>query len=364
MPFFEGDGFVVHGPVVTFIVDEPRAYVNNTSTISLPNDVIGSAMSVAFDMACAFEGATAPNPPVGCVLLDAGGSVISVGAHQGAGQLHAEALAIQRARAAGLAEQIHTIVVTLEPCTHFGRTPPCTEAILATPAKEVVIGIADLNPHVSGGGADHLKAAGLNVSFFDVTRQPALGQALKRLIAPFGKCVKKGLPWVTVKQALNRMGNMLPPTGQKTFTSRSSLVLAHRLRRRADAIISGSGSILGDEPYFTVRHVEDIAGKRRKLVLFDRRRRVSGDYIEAAKQRGLEVIFADELESTLRALAKGGALEVLVEAGPQLTAAVLASQFWDEHVLISQAATDDGEDKIENRYNPQPAGQKHVLGYH
>ena len=200
-----------------------------------------------------------------------------------------------------------------------------------------------------------MKAAGLAVSYFDVGRQPELGQALHRLIAPFRKRVTLGLPWVTVKQALNRMGSMLPPAGQKTFTARSSLVLAHRLRRRADAIITGSGTILADDPHFTIRHVEDIAGKRRKLVLFDRRRVVSDDYVAGAEQRGFEVIFAGELESTLRALAKSGPLEVLVEAGPQLTAFILNSGFWDEHVLISQAATDDGEDKIETRYNIRKA---------
>lgn len=329
--------------------------MNKAATIVLPSDVIAQAMAAALAAARVFEGATAPNPPVGCVLLDAGGYVISVAAHHGAGQLHAEASAIAQAHDAGLAENIHTVVVTLEPCNHWGRTPPCTEAILTTPAKQVVIGVADPNPHVSGGGADRLKAAGLAVSYFDVGRQPELGQALHRLIAPFRKRVTLGLPWVTVKQALNRMGNMLPPAGQKTFTARSSLVLAHRLRRRADAIITGSGTILADDPHFTIRHVEDIAGKRRKLVLFDRRRVVSDDYVAGAEQRGFEVVFADELEPTLRALAKGGALEVLAEAGPQLTSMVLASQFWDEHVLISQAAIDDGEDKIETRYNTRKA---------
>jgi diaminohydroxyphosphoribosylaminopyrimidine deaminase / 5-amino-6-(5-phosphoribosylamino)uracil reductase len=324
------------------------------------------AMSAALEAACAFEGATAPNPPVGCALLDKNGRTISVAAHQRAGQPHAEVLAIQSARAAGMADHIHTVVVTLEPCSHWGRTLPCTDAILATSAKAVVIGVADPNPHVKGGGADCLRAAGLAVSFFDAASDPALAQALNRLIAPFRKRVTAGLPWVTVKQALNRAGNMLPCTGQKPFTSKSSLTLAHQLRRRADAIITGSGTILADDPHFTVRHVEDVAGKRRKLVLFDRRRRVSSGYVDAASQRGFDTVFATELEPALRALASQGAIEVLVEAGALLTASVLASPFWDEHVRITQAAAANLEDLIEIRHNgkssSEPAAEeKHVL---
>lgn len=326
------------------------------------------AMSAALEAARAYEGATAPNPPVGCALLDKDGRIISVAAHHRAGQPHAEALAIQEARAAGLADHIHTVVVTLEPCSHWGRTLPCTDAILATPAKAVVIGTADPNPHVKGGGANALRAAGLAVSFIDPARDPALAQALKRLIAPFSKQVTTGLPWVTVKQALNRAGNMLPSAGQKTFTSRSSLILAHQLRRRADAIITGSGTILADDPLFTVRHVEDIAGKRRKLVLFDRRRRVSSGYVDAAGQRGFDTVFATGLETALRALAREGVIEALIEAGAQLTQSVLASPFWDEHVRIIQGAAANADDQIEIRRNDKSAvepeaGERHVHGH-
>ena len=326
-------------------------------------------MTAALHAALAFEGATAPNPPVGCVLLDQLGNIIAVAAHQKAGQLHAEALAIKIARDAGLADRIHTVVVTLEPCNHHGRTPPCSEAILSTSAKAVVIGMADPNPSVEGGGAKHLAEAGLNISLFDAEQHPALAQSLKRLIGPFAKRTTLGLPWVTVKQAINREGNMLPPVGLKTFTTQSSLKLAHTLRRRADAIITGSGTILADNTHFTVRHVQDFADKHRKLVLFDRRRRISNDYLETAVRRGFETIFATELETTLRTLASNGALEVLVEAGPQLTSTVLSSSFWDEHVLITQAQSLKGEDSITIRNNTRhllghAKEDKHVFGHH
>ena len=289
-----------------------------------------------------FEGATAPNPPVGCVVLDAEGNTLAVAAHQAAGQLHAEALAIKQCHEAGSAHLIHSVVVTLEPCNHVGRTPPCTEAILSTPARAVWIGMADPNSHVVGGGAERLRRAGLSVEFLKMADDPQLKSELQRLISPFSKRVTQGLPWVTVKEAINREGSMVPPKGQKTFTSQSSLVLAHTLRRRADAIITGSGTVLSDDPHFTVRLVPDFPNKRRQLVLFDRRHRIPQSYVDAATGRGFMVSFANDLHETLQQLASQGALEVLVEAGPTLAQSFLSSGLWDEHVLITQG----DEDKV------------------
>ncbi len=323
-------------------------------------------MKLALFEAQKFEGATAPNPPVGCALLDRGGNVLSVAAHQKAGTLHAEALAIKQCTTP---ECIHTVVVTLEPCNHTGRTGPCTEAILSTPAKNVFIGMPDPNPHVSGGGADRLRDAGLNVQFLHSAKSqnpviPAqtgihhenceadigmdsrlrgndgLIRELNRLIAPFAKRATQGLPWITIKQAIDAQGRMTPPAGRKTFTSQSSLILAHKIRRRADAIITGSGTVLADDPHFTVRLVDDIPNKHRHLVLFDRRRRVPQTYLDAAKERGFEISFADDLCSAIKHLGEQGALEVLVEAGPSLTNAVLESNLWDEHVLITKGEPD------------------------
>jgi diaminohydroxyphosphoribosylaminopyrimidine deaminase / 5-amino-6-(5-phosphoribosylamino)uracil reductase len=322
---------------VQSIIDD-RAFLKPTLTRLFTDAQLGRAMQAALAAARPWEGATVPNPPVGCALLDRAGNVIAAAGHHGAGQMHAEALAIQQARTAGKVDLIHTVVVTLEPCNHHGRTPPCTEAILATPAEHVVIGVVDPNPQVAGGGAARLRQAGLIV---DVLQSDT--QQVERLIAPFRKRVTEGLPFVTVKQALNRDGNMLPPQGKKTFTSQGSLTVAHALRRRADAIFTGSGTVLADDPQFTVRLLPDHAGKRRKLVLFDRRKRIPSAYVEAATQRGFEVLFAIDIETALRTVAADGVLEVLVEAGPALTAHVLQSPFWDEHVVISQT---DAEDQI------------------
>ena len=312
----------------------------NTTPIDLRKVSITEAMNLAFAAAREHEGATAPNPPVGCTLLDVSGAVLATAAHLGAGQPHAEAAAIAKARVMGVAHRIHTVVVTLEPCNHNGRTPPCTEAILATSARAVVVGMKDPNPAVKGGGMARLAAAGLSVRLY----RDGKDAALARMIAPFAKRVMQGLPWVTVKQALTASGSMIPPPGQKTFTSQSSLALAHELRRRADAIFTGSGTVLADDPLFSVRHVGDFPGKARKLMVFDRRQRIPASFKAAAEARGLTVIHAAALEPALRLVVETGGLEVLVEAGPLFTAHVLQGKFWDEHVRITQAA---GGDRVE-----------------
>ena len=146
---------------------------------------------------------------------------------------------------------------------------------------------------------------------------------------------------------------MVPPKGQKTFTSQSSLILAHSLRRRADAIITGSGTVLADDPHFTVRLVPDFPNKQRKLILFDRRRRIPQSYIDAATGRSFAVSFANNLNEALQQLAHEGALEVLVESGPTITQMILDSELWDEHVLIRQSDSDEDQITITQNANKE-----------
>ena len=313
--------------------------VQTAPSSTLPPHAIIEAFARAIDCASAFVGATAPNPPVGCVLLDQDGHPLAAAAHPRAGEGHAEARAIEAATAAGVAERIHTVVVTLEPCNHRGRTPPCTEAILATNSREVWIGAPDPNPSVKGGGAARLAQAGLRIAFAcDIPGADGTATAAQaeRLIAPFAKRVRTGLPWITVKQALDRTGSMIPPRGAKTFTSEASLRLAHALRKRADAILTGSGTVLADRPEFTVRRIPDFPARRRTLVVLDRRALVPDCYLEAAQARGFEVWRAGSAEEALERLGTAGALEVLVEAGPALSGDLLERGLWDEHVVIAQ----------------------------
>jgi diaminohydroxyphosphoribosylaminopyrimidine deaminase / 5-amino-6-(5-phosphoribosylamino)uracil reductase len=225
--------------------------------------------------------------------------------------------------------------VTLEPCNHHGRTPPCTEAILATPARRVVIGTRDPNSAVEGGGVERLVRAGLKVRL--AADDPGLADeatACRRLIAPFGKRATTGRPWVTVKQALDSAGSMIPPPGAKTFTSEPALRLAHALRRRADAILTGSGTVLADDPGFDVRRVTDHPDRRRQLAILDRRGRVPESYLAGARQRNLEAFVSEDLEAALDRLGEAGALEVLVEAGPAVLESLDAAGLWDEWMVI------------------------------
>ena len=142
---------------------------------------------------------------------------------------------------------------------------------------------------------------------------------------------------------------MIPPTGQKTFTSPQSLSFAHRLRKKADAIITGSGTILTDEPHFTVRHINDHVGKRRWLGILDRRQRVSKAYIALAKQRGLDAIIYSNIHEALADLREKEAQDILVEAGPQLSQSFLDQNLWSLAITLHQGAPD----RMETRFHPQ-----------
>ena len=310
---------------------------------SLSAGIIADAFARAITAATEYAGATSPNPPVGCAILDVSGDILAVEAHRKAGDLHAEARAIATCRAAGTIDRIHTVVVTLEPCNHHGRTPPCSEAILSTPARKVWIAETDPNPRVEGGGASRLVAADLSVRFLSELDHPDAGRLsaeAERLIAPFATWVTTGRPFVTIKQALDDTGSMIPPSGRKTFTSEASLTLAHRMRRRADAILTGSGTILADRPEFTVRHLPDHPGKARILAILDRNGQVPADYLAEATRRGLRPLLFDDIGDALARLGSEGVHEVLVEAGPTLTGALLATGLWDEHVVIRKSQSE------------------------
>jgi diaminohydroxyphosphoribosylaminopyrimidine deaminase/5-amino-6-(5-phosphoribosylamino)uracil reductase len=317
--------------------------------VSISDDRLAAAARRALDFAWEKAGATAPNPPVGCVLLGPDGEMLAGAAHERAGAAHAEAAAIALCRDAGTIDRARIAVVTLEPCSHVGRTPPCVDAILGTGIELVLVGACDPHPRAPGRGLARLEAAGRRVVPFAGLRHPRaaeLARSAARLIEPFACAVTRGRPFVTVKTALTAEGSMIPPPGRKTFTSQASLTRAHVLRRRADAILTGSGCVLADDPAFTVRLVADHPGKRRALAILDRRRRVPDAWFEGARARGLDPRRYDSLETALDDLGAGGALEVLVEAGPTLRAAVLESGLWDEEAVFQQAASAGAADEM------------------
>ncbi|WP_184719077.1 bifunctional diaminohydroxyphosphoribosylaminopyrimidine deaminase/5-amino-6-(5-phosphoribosylamino)uracil reductase RibD [Caulobacter sp.] len=304
---------------------------------------IATGFRLALDAADRFTGATAPNPPVGCALLAADGMVLAVAAHEAAGRPHAEGAALASCHAKGRFDAVHTLVVSLEPCTHRGRTPPCAEAILASPTRAVWYGATDPNPTAAGGAA-RLEAMGVAtrpITDLDHRDARALAARASRLIAPFATRLTKARPWLTIKQALDAEGSMLPPAGAKTFTNETSLTLAHDLRRRADAVITGSGTILADAPLFTVRHVKDPRRQSRRLAILDRRGRTAPAYLDAARERGFVPSLHGDMSEMLAALAEDGVMEALVECGPTLLSAFLEAGLWDEHVIIRQRAGGD-----------------------
>lgn len=179
------------------------------------------ALAQACEEAERFRGATAPNPAVGAAALNNEGLILSVQAHQKAGTPHAEAQVIADCRARGILDQIHQMVVTLEPCNHLGRTPPCSEALLALPSlKRVDFAVSDPNPKAEGG-AERLRRAGIEVvdlglNFSDA---PEVLRA-RELSRPFLHWLRSGRPWVTVKTVWRQSGaewSMIPPSGRKLF---------------------------------------------------------------------------------------------------------------------------------------------------
>jgi diaminohydroxyphosphoribosylaminopyrimidine deaminase/5-amino-6-(5-phosphoribosylamino)uracil reductase len=307
------------------------------------------ALQLAVEEAEFHRGATSPNPPVGAAALDSEGQILAVAAHHRAGELHAERELLAELSRRGLSDRLHTMVVTLEPCSHHGRTPPCTDAIFASGAQRVVFAVRDPNPKAAGGEAV-LREAGLEViCLSDFAATPQL-DIVQRQLGPFVKVQQTGMPWITVKRAIDEQGSMIPPVGSKTFTSANSLKLAHLLRRRSDAILTGSGTILADRPELTVRHVLDHENKTRFLVIADRSGRVERDapeYLALARSRGFEVIVTKDWHSELRGLVARGVLEVLVEAGPLLSDEVLATE-WDEHWVMQKTAS--GEDLVVQKF--------------
>nr|WP_306296494.1 dihydrofolate reductase family protein [Acidomonas methanolica] len=298
-------------------------------------------VALAFDSAIAeaarFMGATAPNPPVGCALLDDEGEILVTAAHHRAGTPHAEARALADAARLGVLHRARCAVVTLEPCNHTGRTPPCSEALRASPVREVWIGAADPH-HLAAGGAARLaeRPGGMSVHF--AAGHPALAaqhESCRALIGPFASRVTRGRCRITVKQALDAQGSMSPPPGRTTFTDSGSLRLAHLLRRATDAIITGAGTVLADNPRFTVRHVPDYRDRApRLLALCDRRGRVPATWDAEMRSAGFHVLRVRDLADAPASLAAHGANWAMVEGGPALLEAVRAADMWDDWLTL------------------------------
>ncbi len=213
-------------------------------------------MAMALRLAMKGLGKTSPNPMVGAVLIK-GGKVIAQGFHEKAGSPHAEAVALERA---GRKAEGASLFVSLEPCCHLKkRTPPCTEAVIRSGVKEVITAMADPNPSVCGKGIEALEKAGIRV------RTGVLEQKARLLNEAYIKHITTGMPFVTLKAAMTLDGKIATSTGEsKWITGPEARKEVHRMRSRADAILTAVGTVAADDPEFTVRDLSIVRTQKGK----------------------------------------------------------------------------------------------------
>lgn len=260
-------------------------------------------MLQALTLARRGEGLTRPNPAVGALVV-AAGSIVGQGFHPQAGQPHAEIFALRDAGSRALGADLY---VTLEPCCHTGRTPPCTDAILAAGIRRVVIGTLDPNPRVAGRGCEQLRNAGLEVVV------GVCASDCRYLIAPFAKHVLTGLPHVTLKAAMTLDGHIATTTGASQWiTGAASRERAHRLRQRSDAIMVGIGTVIADNPRLTTRLSDDAAKNPLRIVVDSRLRTpVAAAVLASAEPAATVVATTPSADTAAEAALRAHGAEVL-----------------------------------------------------
>lgn len=268
-------------------------------------------------------GRTAPNPSVGCVLVDGDGMVVGTGTTQPGGRPHAEAVALAQA---GARAHGATAYVTLEPCAHQGQTPPCAAALIEAEVARVVYAIGDPDPRVDGGGANMLRAAGIAVEQ-GVCAEQAQADQLGFLLTQ-----QKNRPMVTLKLALSENGFMRTPEGEAPWITGSlSREFGHNLRATHDAIVTGSGTVRDDDPSLDCR-LPGLADASPVPVV------MSGQAIASDRklaQRDNLIVSDAPPQDLLTDLAARGMTRVLLECGPRLAASFLAEDLVDELAIFS-----------------------------
>ncbi|MDO4254773.1 MAG: bifunctional diaminohydroxyphosphoribosylaminopyrimidine deaminase/5-amino-6-(5-phosphoribosylamino)uracil reductase RibD [Kocuria sp.] len=286
------------------------------------------AMEIA--LRAALGGPRGANPLVGAVILDANGAVLHVGHHRGAGSEHAEVDALYQARAAGTQLRDCTMVVTLEPCNHTGRTGPCATAIVSSGIKRVIYAVADTTVAASGG-ADTLRAGGIEVC------GGLLAQRAQELNHRWALAQQQRRPFVTVKTAQSIDGRIAAADGTSQWiTGEEARAHAHQIRHRVDAIVVGTQTVLTDDPRLTVRGL-GYQGTGADLVRPLRVAMGHRTVPEHARMRGVDGRFrhmrTHDPEVVVTQLYDDGARHLLVEGGATVVGAFLAADMADELVL-------------------------------
>lgn len=311
-------------------------------------------MARALELATDAVGLSDPNPRVGCVLVDSKGKVVAEGFTQQAGGPHAEAAALEQARLAGADLRGGTAWVTLEPCAHHGRTPPCCDALSAAGLARVVVAISDPYPRVAGAGLQRLRSAGITVNLLEADDQ--LAQAAREINIGFFSRFERQRPWVRLKVAMSLDGRTALTNGTSQWiTSESARIDGHRWRKRASAIVTGIGTVLSDRPRMDVRLVPTQLQPLR--VVLDSQLRIPMDAPILAPPGRCLVVTTEQAASTRAAAlamqgvevercgAQGARIdlrqllnvlttrevnELHVEAGPTLNGAWMAMDLVDE----------------------------------
>jgi diaminohydroxyphosphoribosylaminopyrimidine deaminase/5-amino-6-(5-phosphoribosylamino)uracil reductase len=323
----------------------------------MPAQTLAAPMQRALVLAQDAIGLSEPNPRVGCVLVAPDGTPIGEGHTQAAGSAHAEVMALRDAAARGHDTGGATAYVTLEPCSHHGRTPPCCDALIAAGVARVVVAVGDPNPAVDGQGVARLRAAGIEVQWAD----EAAAEASRELNIGFFSRMQRGRPWVRMKIAASLDGRTALDNGvSQWITGEAARHDGHAWRRRAAALLTGSGTVLADDPRLDVRGHAIARHPLRVVVdsrldtppgarLFDAAgpvllaaSTVDEPRAQALRARGAEVLCCPgaegrvDLDALLRELARRGINELHVEAGARLNAALLSAG-WVDELLVYQA---------------------------
>lgn len=293
-----------------------------------------------------------PNPRVGCLIVSADGTVIGRGHTQQAGGPHAEVMALRDAAAHGHSVRGGTVIVTFEPCAHHGRTPPCCDALVQAGVGRVVMAIEDPNPLVAGQGAARLRAAGIEVIV------GVEADAAYEMNIGFFSRMRRGRPWVRLKVAASLDGRTALNDGRSQWiTSEAARADGHAFRRRAGAVLTGSGTLIHDDPQLDVRLVPTPRQPLR-VVLDSQLRspltarifrqpdsvlvyaaRPPADRLQAFTAHGIEVVdMANahgqvDLTAMLADLARRGINELHVEAGGQLNGSLVREGLVDEYLI-------------------------------
>lgn len=309
-------------------------------------------MQHALDLAQLAIGLSDPNPRVGCVIVDAHGKVLGQGHTQAAGEAHAEVMALRDAQTRGLSVNGATAYVTLEPCSHHGRTPPCCDALIAAAIKRVVVASQDPNPLVAGLGLERMRNAGIDVEV------GVLEEQARELNIGFFSRMQRGRPWVRLKVATSLDGRTALPNGvSQWITGEAARTDGHAWRKRAGAVLTGVGTVLEDNPRMDVRLVPTVRQPLRAIV--DSRlqtpppsrvldapgevliyaSQVHAERANALAARGAQLIYKPnpsgkvDLGAMLQDLGLRGINELHVEAGHKLNGSLVREGLVDELLL-------------------------------